>query len=286
VVVTTLAALGSGTVTLAGGSLRLPNGSAVIPNALRVDSPDYSLSTITAAPGNTIALSGPVGGDGLVRLDGGATYRFTGAGEPGGAYVLRIVTGTLILDGELASPQSHISTTGVTTPSIGGEGTVRGLFRPVRADFSPGSLGAGDIGRFTAGNVECYLVSFRFDIAGDEPGAGYDQLVALHRLFLSTESFNNNPLTVAFVGAFTPSLGQQFTLIDDRFAGAVEGTFRNLPEGAIFSAGGVPLRISYVGGDGNDVAITVVPEPGATVTLVALPITLIRRPRWRRCAAR
>ncbi len=263
--VTTLAALGSGTVTLAGGSLLLPAGSSVIPNALRVEPPADSLSTVTASPGSTTTFTGLISGDGgLARFDGGGTFLFTGAGAPTGAYQLRIHTGTIILDGDLASPDSHISTPGTTMPWIGGEGAVRGLFRPVRADFSPGALGGGDVGRFTAGNVECYGVNFRFDLAGADAGAEYDQLVALDRLFLSPSSVNDNALFVTLVGGFTPALGQQFTLIDDRFAGPVAGAFRGLAEGGVFSAGGIAFRISYVGGDGNDVVITVVPEPLST----------------------
>jgi hypothetical protein len=36
------------------------------------------------------------------------------------------------------------------------------------------------------------------------------------------------------------------------------GTFVDLPEGTIFTVGETRLQISYVGGDGHDVTLTVV----------------------------
>src|SRR5262249_10827794 len=43
---------------------------------------------------------------------------------------------------------------------------------------------------------------------------------------------------------------------------AVQGTFEGLPEGALAGTfGGVPLRITYRGGDGNDVELVVGPRP-------------------------
>jgi hypothetical protein len=65
-----------------------------------------------------------------------------------------------------------------------------------------------------------------------------------------------------------PDPGQVFTIIDNRFAGPVVGYFAasNYPEGALVTpldGGDVRFRISYTGGDGNDVTLTVVPEPGA-----------------------
>jgi hypothetical protein len=44
-----------------------------------------------------------------------------------------------------------------------------------------------------------------------------------------------------------------------------------MPEGATFVAGHTPLQISYQGGDGNDVVLTVVPEPmGVGLVIMAV----------------
>lgn len=57
-------------------------------------------------------------------------------------------------------------------------------------------------------------------------------------------------------GALVP--GQQFTIIDNDASDPVVSTFTGLPEGALIGPGPYPLRISYHGGDGNDVVLTAV----------------------------
>ena len=50
------------------------------------------------------------------------------------------------------------------------------------------------------------------------------------------------------------------TLLAKSSPGPVAGTFTGKPEGALFTAGGYEWRITYLGGDGNDVVATVLPE--------------------------
>ena len=54
--------------------------------------------------------------------------------------------------------------------------------------------------------------------------------------------------------------GDTFTIIDNKgtspVTGSLAGTFKDLPEGAEITAGGVTFKISYVGGDGNDIVLT------------------------------
>ena len=50
--------------------------------------------------------------------------------------------------------------------------------------------------------------------------------------------------------------GDTFTIIDNKGPIPVQGTFKDLPEGAEITAGGVTFKISYVGGDGNDIVLT------------------------------
>ena len=67
-----------------------------------------------------------------------------------------------------------------------------------------------------------------------------------------------NP-TLSLSSSFTPTDGTVFTIIHNVSLTAVSGTFKGLAEGAIISANNQNYRISYVGGTGNDVTLTVVP---------------------------
>ena len=77
--------------------------------------------------------------------------------------------------------------------------------------------------------------------------------------------------SLAVAVGYTPTVNDTFTIIDKQSTGAVAGTFLGLPEGGTFNAGGNQFAISYVGGNGNDVVLTVtaVPEPGV-IGLAAL----------------
>lgn len=50
-----------------------------------------------------------------------------------------------------------------------------------------------------------------------------------------------------------------FTAITNTSANPIAGTFNNLPDGATFSSNGNTYQVSYEGGDGNDLTLTVVP---------------------------
>jgi hypothetical protein len=50
---------------------------------------------------------------------------------------------------------------------------------------------------------------------------------------------------------------QQITVIKNGGSGRVSGTFDGLPEGATLTTAGTSYHISYAGGDGNDVVLTV-----------------------------
>lgn len=57
--------------------------------------------------------------------------------------------------------------------------------------------------------------------------------------------------------------GESFTLIDNTGPSAVGGTFTGLPEGTVVSINGVDYTISYQGGDGNDVVLSMAGSGGS-----------------------
>ena len=60
--------------------------------------------------------------------------------------------------------------------------------------------------------------------------------------------------------------GSPITLFDLSSGRIVSGSFSGLPEGSTLSAGDFQFKISYLGGDGNDVVLSPVPVP-ATIWL-------------------
>ena len=89
---------------------------------------------------------------------------------------------------------------------------------------------------------------------------GFDQL--------KTGSVVLNSAALFLSAAQTLQAGQVFTIVNNTGSGIVSGTFGNLPEGASVSANGVTFKISYVGGTGNDVTLTVL---GVTPTPTPTP---------------
>ncbi|MCC6822911.1 MAG: hypothetical protein IT579_19450 [Verrucomicrobia subdivision 3 bacterium] len=67
--------------------------------------------------------------------------------------------------------------------------------------------------------------------------------------------------TTGFLPFYAGQVGDSFTIVDNDGADPIIGNFTGLPEGAYLAWPGSPLlngRISYVGGDGNDVVLTLV----------------------------
>jgi len=132
---------------------------------------------------------------------------------------------------------------------------------------SPGSGPSGvDVtGILTTGNLTLLpngeLSSYRVDIAGTTPGSGYDQI----KVFGSV-SIQQAYLQVATVNTAAP--GQTFVIVDNDGSDPVSGTFHGLPEGALIQSvnGLASFRISYHGGDGNDVVLTSLAVPSVTMT--------------------
>jgi hypothetical protein len=98
------------------------------------------------------------------------------------------------------------------------------------------------------------------DLQGTNPATGYDQIVVC-----KSGNVNLASATLSLSSSFTGNQGTIFTIIDNQDpTTAIQGTFAGLSEGAVVSVNGRAYQISYVGGTGNDVTLTVY-DP-ATVT--------------------
>ena len=129
----------------------------------------------------------------------------------------------------------------------------------VAPGLSPGILNTGSV-LFSAGSA------LSIEINGTVLGTGYDQLTV-------TGSVDITGATLTLSGTYltTPAVANDlFTiLLNDGAGDAVTGTFAGLAEGAhVFSSLGQDYTISYIGGDGNDIILTAVPEPGSAALLL------------------
>lgn len=111
------------------------------------------------------------------------------------------------------------------------------------------------------------------EIAGTATG-DFDQLIINGDLSLG------GTLSVVPLDGFSFQPNQLFTIFDVN--GDLSGTFAGLAEGdRVGTFGGEDLFISYRGGDGNDVALSTVPEPAGIALLGVGALALCRRKRRR-----
>ncbi len=270
------AATYTGTTNIDEGSVMVAKAGGVIPNtsavtvasgaALVLNDNDETIGSL-AGEGNVFLGTGTltVGDDntnttfsgvmsqsgGLAKL-GSGTFTMSGANTYAG--VTTVYDGILLVNGSLAG--------GVTVDggTVGGTGTIAGTTivnggSTISPGASPEILNTGSIafGHESALEIE---------IEGTTPGAsGHDQLNVTGTVAFETIDGTGVDLLVSVSEGFTPTIGDTFVIVNNDGSDPVTGNFAGLPEGATvdsdFGGSGQGAVISYVGGDGNDVVITV-----------------------------
>jgi autotransporter-associated beta strand protein len=163
-----------------------------------------------------------------------------------------VFAGKLIVNG--AQPQNPVIVDSGAT--LGGSGTVgtiaaNGIIAPGN---SPGILGSSNVTFSASGK-------FAVELTGPTAGSGYDQLNVTGTNILANAILNPS---LAFTSPV--ALGQKFTIINNDGTDPISGIFTGYPEGATFQQSGYAVSISYVGGTGNDVVLTLTSIPGAAVS--------------------
>jgi uncharacterized repeat protein (TIGR01451 family) len=130
--------------------------------------------------------------------------------------------------------------------------TIGGLIWPGSGN-APGVLTVVNATEFSGGR-------FRVDLDGPTPGSEYGQLRT------AGVSLTSNATLLEVELGYIPLIGQVFRIIDNE-GGAVSGTFFGLPEGGLVTGAGYVFQISYKGGDGNDVTLTVIRQLTADLKL-------------------
>jgi len=92
--------------------------------------------------------------------------------------------------------------------------------------------------------------TYSVQLNGTTPGTNYDQLSV-------TGTVNLASATLSVSLGYTPAVGDSFTIVANDSVDPVTGTFSGQAEGSTITVNGIAMTISYVGGTGNDVVLSV-----------------------------
>ncbi len=251
---------------LSGNTIGLTNGitSNQAPNTiqagLKILAPQtiggsYSALTVTGdidLGSNALTLGYNVTASGIISGTGGLT-----TGDVITLTGYNIYTGPTLIQQRAeingSQPASAVSTGAYFGSIVSGVGKVGDLVLNYAASVQPGPGFGSGIGRFTTGNLSLGANSYLgLTLSGTVAGTGYDQVAVSGSIGIDPAASLSLNLT------FTPMLGQTFMLVDNDNADPVTGTFTGLPENSVINLNANQFKISYVGGDGNDIVLTVV----------------------------
>lgn len=246
----------TGRTTVKAGTLVVAGGSLAASTAVDLPAAGATLDLTRAGDATVANLSGAEGS--TVTAGRTLTVRATAATTFGGTLhatdgVTKTGAETLTLTGKHATPDG---TWTVHEGTLALPGSVQARQITVQPNGTLRARGTLEGAVDNAGTLEATGATVR---------GAYTQRPGAH--LTGTRLTVTGAVTLA--GSFAPDPGQgPGVLIDNRGADRIKGTFDGLPEGAAVGA----FRLTYHGGDGNDVALTGDPgaiRPGGTVSPAA-----------------
>lgn len=124
--------------------------------------------------------------------------------------------------------------------------------------------------------------TYQAEIGGTTACTNYDQLIVTSGNKVTLDDggtpATQGVLQVSLVSGFVPKAGETFEIINNQGSQAVSDTFSGLPEGSEITVSGTVFKISYKGGDGNDVVLTVMTVPATPDTGSALGKSYVALP--------
>ena len=242
---------GAGAAQIAGGvAINLPGTTEVDASSLTINDniPQFSGTTLT-------------GGTWIVN--GGATLS-----TPNNTMITTIANGASVsLSGPGSSWPSAASATPTTVMANDGNFNLLNGRSVSAASFaSTGglTLGTGDTASSGSNLTSAGALSQTgtlTDLIGGTPASGEFGNAAASSVTLG------GMFTAHLANGFNPVPGDKYAIINNTGASPINGTFTGLAEGAKFQIDGVNFSISYVGGTGNDVVLTVFPRADLAITV-------------------
>jgi hypothetical protein len=204
-----------------------------------------------------VELRGPVSGTGVIAAPYISAMRFAGTHPFAG-----VLEGEVILE-DASLPNASIRPTNLGMPGSGslqGQGTIggavvtprvapSGLFNGLPVFGQTGMLNVGSL-RFESSPM--MGSSFSVQINGSTPGTGFSQVNSAGPVEIAANTF----LGVNLSPSFVPTSGETYAIVTVGGSAPAIGSFMGMPEGTVLTLLSVyQFKLSYVGGDGNDIVL-------------------------------
>ena len=217
--------------------------------------------------------------DGTFGLDGAGSSIFENQGlfiKSGGDGVTHLLM-QLINSGEVRIDRGILDLGGgyleVIPPGGGGGGTIGGGggYTGDRNVDNGGnfSSGGGGSNTQTVSNFIQRATGTFIEQIGGSPGP-FGQLIVTGSVIL------DGTLRVGLFNGYVPRLGDSFRIIDNQGTSPVFGRFANADELGVVMAGAYGFRVTYKGGTGNDIVLTVITTNQAPTAVAGGPYSVPR----------
>lgn len=227
----------------AGTAVALQGHDQTIGSLAGAGNVSLGAATLTVGDATSTTFSGGIGGTGGITLVGAGTKTWTGLPNHSGP--THVNAGTLLLS-QTMSPSSPVSVAAGARLALSA-GKVGGTLTSTGGIIAPGFAvprtgETGDVALDAMSKLEAH-----FDGVAD----------GMHTQHSVDGTVDLGSATLELTFGYAAQPGDSFLLVANDDVDPVIGTFAGLAEGATFTADGVMLGITYAGGTGNDVVLTV-----------------------------
>lgn len=198
-------------------------------------------------------FTGPLSGSGALNKRGPATFQVTSPYSYNYAGAATVLDGTYMVDGDFRNSPVTVKAAAILRGSGGLSNVTVEAGGVVKVDKKWSGLAGGALGMSSV-NFQPSGGVLSLDFFGPSPTGGNDYLYVNGPVTLGNPS-----LSAGFL--YPPHEGDVVTLIEKVPSGAISGIISGFPEGSVQNIGNIPVVTSYVGGDGNEVTLTVTNLP-------------------------